>query len=112
MVAFSRTCRFCVRSSAFAISDPPEPLLTAMLSASAVDLIPLCGRLINLGLQLTRSVPIFCPPRLVVLHIELNQAILNLGERTPSDVNMPILRAWVFKIPTPTRLKPFRLGIS
>jgi hypothetical protein len=62
-------------------SDPPEPLLTAILSASAADLLPLSSGLINLDLQLLRSVPIFGPPRLVLLYIKFNQAILNLGDQ-------------------------------
>ena len=35
-------------------------ILTAILSASAADPLPLRCRLIDLDLQLTRSIPIFC----------------------------------------------------
>jgi hypothetical protein len=34
-VAFSRTCRLSVRPRAFAISDPPEQLLTLILRCSS-----------------------------------------------------------------------------
>jgi hypothetical protein len=48
MIAFSRTCRFCVRSRALGIFVPPEPLFTAILSALAADLLPLRSDLTDL----------------------------------------------------------------
>src|SRR5215467_4977004 len=80
MVDFSRTCRRCVRPLALAISNPPGSRITAMLGALTADLLPLRSALIDLDLEVTRLVPIFCPPRLVLPHIKFNQAILNLGE--------------------------------
>jgi hypothetical protein len=96
----------------FAISDPPEPFFTAILSASAADLLALRCGLLDLDFQLTRPVAIFCPPRLVLLHIEFNQAILNLGDERalcgcghgdPPHMGM-------FKIRTATRRTSFQLG--
>jgi hypothetical protein len=82
MVAFSRTCLLSVRPRAFAISNPPEPLLTSILSALAADLLPLSCGLIDLDLQIMRSVPIFCLPRFVLLHVKFNQPILYLGDES------------------------------
>jgi hypothetical protein len=50
-----------------------------ILSASATDILPLRSGLIDLDFQLARSVPIYCSPRLVLLRIEFDEAILNLG---------------------------------
>jgi hypothetical protein len=61
MVALSRKCRLCVRRCAVAITDPPEPLL---------------------GSILMRSVPIFCPPHLVLLHIKFNQPSRYVGDES------------------------------
>src|ERR1700731_2795374 len=83
MGAFSRTCRLCARSRAFAISDPPV-LLTSISGASAADVLPLRCGLMNFDLQLMRSVRIVFPPRLVLLHIKFNQAILNLRDQGAS----------------------------
>jgi hypothetical protein len=80
-----------MRTRAFAISDPPEPLFTPILpnrclrrsqGASAADLLPLRCGLIDLDLQLTLSVSIFCSPRFVLLHIKFNQPILYLGNES------------------------------
>src|ERR1700680_27800 len=85
MVAFSRTCRLCVRSRGFfAIFDPPALFLTSIQGPSAADLLPLHCGLINFDLQLMRSVRIVSPPRLVLLHIKFNQAILNLRDQGAS----------------------------
>jgi hypothetical protein len=60
----------------------PELLLTSIQGASAADLLPLRCGLINFDLQLTRSVRIVFPPCLVLLHIKVNQAILNLRDQS------------------------------
>jgi len=52
------------------------------LHGPAADLLPLRCGLINFDLQLTRSVRIVFPPCLVLLHIKVNQAILNLRDQS------------------------------
>src|ERR1700720_2329499 len=84
MVAFSRTCRLCVRPRASAIPILPNCCLRRSKGASATDLLPLRCGLIDFDLQLMRSVRIVFPPRLVLLHIKFNQAILNLRDQGAS----------------------------
>jgi len=77
MVALSRTCRRCARPRAVAISISRTVAYVDL--GPAADLLPLRCGLIDLDLQSTRLVSIFCPPRLVLLHIEFNQPILYVG---------------------------------
>jgi transposase len=73
-----------------AVGRPSMPLVaikTAEQQAallSAADLLPLRCGLINLDLQVMGSVGIVFPPGLVLLHIKLNQAILNRRDQGAS----------------------------
>jgi hypothetical protein len=82
MVAFSCTCRLCVRDGASAMPAPPEFLRHSRRRAP--DLFPPGRGLVDLDSQLARPVRILFSPCLVLLHIKVNQAIVNLHDQSPS----------------------------